>query len=245
MASVACWALLLTSYSVSIKAQDLTTGSIIDQTTGNLITNTWSGAPSSTTSPGGYSGGYQPTYNTSTNTIQFGYNQGTASQTIAVNTALANAGTGIQVTGFNYGWKYYNQDMNRGTLTGNIGFTSATGSPLVNYTYSMPRTTQGWTDMSGVQMFTSPYAATGMGNMTVSFTGKDDRWWAGYYGPMVKDVDVRLRYGVDPCATNPAYGPQCAGFDKVVESANLVPNPEGYTYGGGWVLTIASLLTKR
>jgi hypothetical protein len=83
----------------------------------------------------------------------------------------------------------------------------------------------------------------------VSFTGKDQNWWAGYYGPRVRDVDVRLNYMVDPCATNPAYSPSCAGFGSVLTSANLGNNyaiatalehsgtgliVHGFDYGFSW-----------
>lgn len=220
--------MLFISYSAS-KAQDFDPA---NQVTGNLVTGTWTGAPNSTVGPGGLSGGATPVYNTNTGTLQFGYTQRTVSQSIAINQALANSGTGVQVNGFQYSWNYFNQDMNRGTLTGNISLTSNAGSVLQSYNYSMPKTTNGWTNMSGGQDFVTPYPLNAVGNLNVSFTGKDDRFWAGYYGPLIKDIDVRLRYGVDPCATNPAYSPNCAGFSSVVESANQVPNPGGYAYGG-------------
>ena len=222
-------ALLCTSYSDLIKAQ------IVENTTGNLITGTWTGAPSSTTPVQGFSGGSTPTYNTSTNTIQFGYTQRTVSQNIAINAALAAAGTGVQLTGFNYSWSYYNQEMNRGTLTGNISLTSSAGATLQTYNYVLPQTVSGWTSVSGVQSFASPYAVSGLNNLTVSFTGKDDRFWAGYYGPLVKDIDVRLRYGVDPCANNPAYSPACPGFSNIVETSNMVPNAGAVSTWGSFV----------
>ena len=225
----ACLALLCTSFSVLTKAQ------IVENTTGNLITGTWDGAPSSTTPVQGFSGGSTPTYNTSTNTIQFGYTQRTVSQNIAINAALAAAGTGVQLTGFNYSWSYYNQEMNRGTLTGNISLTSSAGATLQTYNYVLPQTVSGWTSVSGVQSFASPYAVSGLNNLTVSFTGKDDRFWAGYYGPLVKDIDVRLRYGVDPCVNNPAYSPTCPGFSNVIETSNLVPNPGAVSTWGSLV----------
>lgn len=224
------WALLFISFSAS-KAQP------IDQTTGNLVYttvnpppngwagNTWTGFTNNVTNGGGLSGGNQPNYNPLTGTFMFGYSWGTVSYSTSVNTALANAGTGIQVSGYQYSWQYINQDFTRGTLTGNISLTSNTGTTLQSFNYSMPQTTSGWTNVSGVQNFNTQYAPSSLGNLVVSFTGKDDRFWAGYYGPQIKDIDVRLRYSVDPCATNPAYSPSCAGFSSVVTSSNMVPYP--------------------
>lgn len=246
MVSAACSVLLFISYSAS-KAQDLTTTGVINQTTGNIVYTdanpppggyaahgaSWTGPFVGTNSGGGgLSGGNVPAWNPTTGTFMFGYAQGTVSYRTSVNAALAAAGTGVQLTGYQYSWNYFNQDFSRGTLSTNISLTSNTGAVLQSYNYVMPQTTEGWTNMSGVQNFTTPYALAGLGNLNFSITGKDDRFWAGYYGPQIKDIDVRLRYGVDPCATNPAYSPNCAGFNSVIESANQVPNPSAYAYGG-------------
>jgi hypothetical protein len=192
-------------------------------TTGNLVTgNTWNGAPNSTTPTGGISGGYQPTFNTSTNTLQFGYTTGTASQTYAINRALAIAGTGIEVAGYNYSWDYYNTGYNRGTLTGQVQVTTTANT--LTYNYSMPQNSAGWVTQSGTQNFPTLYTPSQLGNLTLSFTGKDDRFWAGYYGPLVRNVNLQLDYGIDPCKTNPAYSPSCSGYSGVYTSTNLGNN---------------------
>jgi hypothetical protein len=185
--------------------------------TGNLITNTWDGVVNSTTITSGdgshtTGSGPTPVYNPDTNTITFSYSQYTASQVIGINAALSAAGTGLQVHGFSYGWEYYNQEWNRGTLSGSISLTNSSNQLLENYSYSMPHTTNGWTAMSGTQNFNNVYAASGLGNLSVSFTGRDDRFWAGYYGPMIRNVDVRLRYSIDPCVADPQSSPSCSGF---------------------------------
>jgi hypothetical protein len=174
-----------------------------------------------------------PGHVASDNAVVFGYSEGTASQSIAINSALAAGGAGIELKGYNYSWYYYNNGDNRGSLTGNISLRSATGSVLESYNYNMPQLGIGnWIPQSGSQVFTNQYQLNQVSTLDVSFTGKDDRWWAGYYGPAIKAVNVKLVYGVDPCATNPAYSTTCAGFDKVVTSNNLVPNPTAYAYGG-------------
>lgn len=218
-----CWALLCTSYS---NAQS------IDYATGNLITNNWQGT-TPITGYGGYSGGWQPGYISNQKAIVFGYTQGTASQSIAIDAALNAAGAGVELRGYNYSWYYYNNDSNRGSLTGNISLRSSTGSVLQSNSYNMPQTGIGnWIQQSGTQLFANQYQINQVSTLDVSFTGKDDRFWAGYYGPAIKSVNVNLLYGVDPCATNPAYSPNCAGFKDVLTSTNLVPNPDGYAYGG-------------
>ena len=155
---------------------------------------TWNGFVNLNTGGGGLQGGNVPAYNSQTGTFIWGYMPGTVAYTTAVNFALASAGTGIQVNGFKYSWEYFNQDFSRGPLSGNISLTSNTGKLLENYNYFMPLTTEGWTTMSGIQNFNTQYAPPSLGNLQVSFSGKDDRFWAGYYGPQIRAIDVRLLY---------------------------------------------------
>ena len=118
----------------------------VDTQTGNIVYTTvnpapataqgaytWSGFVVTPSTGGGLSGGNVPGYNTSTGTFMFGYAPGTISYGIAVNAALQAAGTGIQVNGFRYSWNYFNQDMSRGILTGNISLTNSSGAVVENY----------------------------------------------------------------------------------------------------------------
>jgi hypothetical protein len=61
----------------------------------------------------------------------------------------------------------------------------------------------------------------------VGFVGRDNNFWAGNYGPEVYNVDFRLKYKVDPCATNPAYSVTCAGFNNVLNTNNLLNSSVG------------------
>jgi hypothetical protein len=195
-----------------------------DQTTPNLITNQWTGVVNYTGTGGGYSGGYMPGYNAATNTIHFGYNQTTVGQVIAINNALS--GTGIQISGYNYSWQYYNSNPYNGTLSANINLTSPTGSVLESYNYNMNGDTSGgWSTMSGTQNFNQQYGLSSVGNLNVKFTGKDARWWAGYYGPQVRDVDVRLNYSADVCASSPLSSPSCPGYAQAYHDMQCTANP--------------------
>lgn len=186
------------------------------QTTPNLITNNWTGTTATTSTGGGFSGGNVPGYNASTNTIMFGYNQATVAQTYAINQALS--GSGVQIGGYNYSWQYLNNGSTGGTLSSNIKLTSPTGSTLESYNYAMNTVADGWRTMSGTQNFNQQYGLADVGNLSISFTGKDARWWAGLYGPQVKDVNLSLNYTVDPCVANPLYSPSCANFNQVLKS---------------------------
>ena len=215
-------ALLFTAFliagSCSVTAQTV-------QTTPNLVTNTWTGVTPSTSTGGGFSGGNVPAYNSSTNTVMFGYNQATVAQTYAINQALS--GSGVQIGGYNYSWQYLNDSNTGGTLSSTIKLTSSSGSTLESYTYGMNVIADGWRTMSGTQNFNQHYPTADVGNLSIAFTGKDARWWAGLYGPQVKDVNLSLNYTVDPCAANPLYSPNCAGYNNVLNSQNILGNQYG------------------
>jgi hypothetical protein len=169
--------------------------------------------------------------NTSTNTLRFSYGMSTATQSVAINQALAAAGSGVKVVGYNYSWQIMN-DLNtagstRGTLTGTVSLTGTDNSVLktYNYNYSNLNTGSNFQLVTGTETFGPQYDPSALKNLTVSFTGKDMTFWAGYYGPRVRDADIRLNYMVDPCVGNPAYSSSCPGYGSVKTSANL-----GQTY---------------
>lgn len=187
------------------------------QTTPNVISTTavaglpgvqqsWSGGFIATTSTGqGFSGGNVPAYNPTTNQFMFGYTQGTFAYQMAINSALA--GSGVQVGGIQYGFSYLNQDTSRGTFSVGVQVKSNTGAVLENYTHNLPQTTTGWTPWAQTQTFTNPYTLANLGTASMDFTGRDDRFWAGYYGPQFKDPYLRLTYTAEvPVVTNPTFG---------------------------------------
>jgi hypothetical protein len=223
-----CLASLFTSYSNSQTLES--TSNLLNLGGGLPWNNTVTGAA------GGTSGGTTPAYNPSTGNIIFGYVENTVSQSVAVNTALAAAGTGIQLLGYKYSWDI-NNDLtngggNRGTLTGNVALTGPGNSVLeqYSYNYSQTNTGSGFQTFSGTQLFTNQYQLASVDKLTVSFTGKDQNWWAGYWGPRVHVNDVSLLYKTDPCATNPAYSSTCAGFGNILNSNNLLDSTKGGSY---------------
>ena len=213
-----------------------------EQTTPNLITSgtthTWSGVTTgsigSNYMPSGSTSA--PRYDPTTNSISFSYGQATVAQTIAVNNALAGVGAGVKINGYNY--SYETRNMNGDDRQGSIDtytiatkMTSSTGATLLS-TSQTYNTKFDWIAVSGNQTAANPYIVTDVGTLQFSATGKDSGFWAGYFGPQIRNVSMSLRYGVDPCATNPAYSPSCASYSTVQYSNNLVPNPTGYAVFG-------------
>lgn len=164
-------------------------------TTPNLITSPLSPVVNAT-APEGYSGGSSVGYNSSTNTYYFGYVNQTIAKTIAINNALQ--GSGVQVNGVQYGMTYLNGANSYGTLAMNVNVTSNTGTTLQSYNHTFNTQNSAWQQFDQTQTFTNPYALANLGNVSMSITGKDSRFWAGYYGPQVKDPYLKLTYGSDP-----------------------------------------------
>ena len=212
------------------------------QTTPNLITSgtthTWTGVSTGSLTvscpPGGgaCSGGPGALYDPATNSINYSYGQVTASQTFAINQALANVGAGVQVKGYNYSWDVnnLNRDNRQGstdTLTATVVTYAANNSTVLrtdSWTYN---TNFDWTTFSGTVNYTTPAAPSSFGNLKVSFSGKDSGFWGGYYGPQVRNVNIGINYTVDPCATNPAYSTSCANYNTVTTSGNLFTGTTG------------------
>ena len=196
-------------------------------TSQNILTPTvgaWSG--SVVGQAGGFSGGGNgPAYNPATNTLIFGYTTGTATQRInaeafAIQHALDLSNSGIKINGYNYSWMINNSGDNIGTLTGKVEMLRG-GNALQSYTYNYSTPTQGFETKTGTQTFNNPQDLLAADQITLSFTGKDARFWAGYYGPQVREPSLTLNYTTDPCMSNPAFSPSCAGFNNVLTSRRM------------------------
>jgi hypothetical protein len=206
-------------------------------TSQNIITPTvgaWTGSVPGQN--GGYSGGGNgPAYNQTTDTLIFGYSTATATQRItaeafAIQHALDLSNSGIKINGYNYSWLINNSGDQSGTLSGQVQFLRGTSILRTdNYNYNSP--TNGFQLYTGTQTFTNQESMLAGDSMTLSFTGKDNRFWAGYYGPQVRSPSITLNYTTDPCAGNPAYSPSCSGYNTVVTSPNLltgITGPQAY-----------------
>lgn len=148
----------------------------------------------------------------------------------------------VNVTGYQFGFTAKNgngwDDGRVDQLTALVRFWDASGgrgatnllygnSWNLNYKFN-------WTTFNYDETLPTPLNVKSIGQVQYGFIGKDNNGWAGPYGPEINNVSFRLKYSVDPCATNPAYSPNCANFNTVATSGNLVPNPNGYaTFGNG------------
>lgn len=157
----------------------------------------WSGFIPTQSNGGGLSGGNIPGYNTLTGTFLFGYTQGNINYNLSNSSEWPN-GNGFQVNGFKYSFDYFNQDFSRGTLSVGITFRAPNQSVLESFGLNLPKTTDGWTTVDGIYAFSHPYDRPDIGSIQFTLSGKDDRFWAGYYGPQIRDLDLSVLYNPVP-----------------------------------------------
>lgn len=201
------------------------------QPSGNLVSPNLIGSGYSTitgTTPytgtgGGYSGGSTPGYNSSTNTIHFGYTQSTVAYTYAFSQALQNSG--MTILGYNYSWDYLNQNPYNGTLSAAVNFVGTSGASLHSKAWTLGTTTD-WTNVNGTETFVNNgLAASSIANFSLSFSGRDARFWAGYYGPQVRNPSLSLNYTFDQCSTDPLSSPSCPGYAAAYLTQQCTANP--------------------
>lgn len=219
----------------------LVASSSFADTTANLITSgtthTWTGVVTGAHPNDCCTGGPTPLYDPATNTIHFSYMQGTAAQTFAINQALANVGAGIQVQGYSYSWEInnLNGDNRQGgtdTLTATVLTYNAANTAIRRTDSWLYNTKFDWTTFSGDVSYVNP--GTDFGNLTVKFSGSDGGFWGGYYGPKVRNVSLKMNYGVDLCTSNPLSSTSCAGYQQAYTDQQCASNPLYSTQCAGY-----------
>lgn len=180
---------------------------------------------------GGTSGGNRAAYNPSTQTILFGYTQQTVNQEILLPEVLQ--GTHLRLYGYNYSFQYMNSDFSRGQLSFSVDLRDQFGFSKQKDSYTLNQT-NGWETVSGKRNYESPFNLGFVDRFDVSFSGKDDRYWAGYYGPQVRNVSLNAMYVVDECAVNPLYASTCPNYQQAYFQSQCSinslysPNCQGY-----------------
>lgn len=214
--------LLSVLWSLVCSAQPTTGATYL--TSPNLLTKTWTGTVPGVA--GGVSGGPTPAYNSSTDTIIFSYAGKSVYQTYAFNQALQNAG--LAIGGYDYSWKINNSGSNTGTLTGKFTLNGTNGTALQTYNYTYNDSTGGTDNFitySGTQWFPQNHSSKNIAGFTMEWSGQDNRYWAGYWGPRVREPSIALRYIVDACAANPMSSPDCPGYQQALLDQQCTANP--------------------
>lgn len=159
--------------------------------------------------------------------INFSYGWTDLYQLVNVGAALPNSGTGLRINGYNFGFQAKNgngwDDGRTDALFAYVQFNSPTGTQLFNHTHNLMYKFD-WTYFSYSETFTTPYAAKDVGTVRYGFVGQDNNYWAGPYGPEIRDVSFSLKYSVDPCYVNVLSSPSCPGYLEAIASYSAVPS---------------------
>jgi len=194
---------ILLAYSTSVSSQTSTVS-----TTGNIIDpNAWQGAiymtPGQLSMVEGTGGGPMPAYNMGTNTIRFSFMPYTVSQIRAINAAMFNNNTNIQVSGYNYSWTLYGDNGYLNVL-GKLYDTKGAVLEQASYNYMFsPAMPKNWELISGTSSFSTNYDLKTLGSVEFTATGSDSLFWSGYYGPRIRDVNISFNYSILPAPTSP------------------------------------------
>lgn len=182
----------------------------------------------------------------------------------------------VFVTGFSYGVKYRFPCANsiggfceddkgiQDNLRVEIGYYPSSGAAtFITHQLGLKNIIDGnspynptWQQLSETYTFSGAKPLMLAGAVNMEIAGQDAGGWAcigsSCYGPQVKDAYLRANYSVDPCILNPAFSPNCPGFNNVIQSyqsptlwntyniATSLPHIgggvqlHGYEYGFNW-----------
>ena len=162
--------------------------------------------------------------------------QNTLSNTIAINTALAQAG--IQVDGFDYEWVFKNGNANwfSGQPGGGgvdpfeivVNVYDSNGNLFKTYRYDYGTNFANWTYDTGTETFGTNYLDPSFfGNVEVLVTGKDIAGQAGYWGPEFRadESGLYVNYSANLCYNNPLHDPTCSGYANALFQQQCTANP--------------------
>jgi hypothetical protein len=179
---------------------------------------------------GGNTGGPCPVQRSGDGAILWSFGSNILSQTIAVNAALS--GTGIQIRGYNYSWDIKNanagspQAPQHDPLTITTRLYDKTNVNIVeqkvhDYSFRI----NNWTTFAGSEEYKNRYSLASLGNFQITMSSGDMGFWAGYYGPEIRNINVSLRYSVDICQSNPLSSPDCPGYAEAFLQQQCNANP--------------------
>ena len=151
--------------------------------------------------------------------INYSFGTVDLNQVVNINKALSIGGSGVQLSGFNFGFMAKNgngwDDGRQDYLGAYVKFYNSAGGLASAYDYtSYTNNRYNWTQFNFSETFASPAAASTYGNAQVGFVGRDNNFWAGTYGPEIYNVSFSLKYSVrpDPCIADPLSSPTCPGY---------------------------------
>ena len=148
----------------------------------------------------------------------------------------------IDIVGLRYGWSYKiwcnnsiggyceNPKGPVDTLTGQVEVFDKSNNTVYKQTHVGNTYSTDWQIVHQTVRFNKTYTDTELSRITFAFTGKDEGYWAGFYGPKITAVHARLLYKPNLCATDPTADITCPGYAQAVFTRdcniNALSNPQ-------------------
>lgn len=153
--------------------------------------------------------------------INFSYGLTNLYQYVNVAKALPYSGTNLVTTGFKFQWTSKNgngwDDGRLDQLSAYVNLYDKGGSNILeSYNYNL-NFIHNWTTFDWKQDWSKLRRPNDVSNVQFGFVGKDNNFWAGPYGPEIRDVSFQLKYKPDPCVNNPLYSPDCPKFQEALQ----------------------------
>lgn len=176
-------------------------------------------------------GGSAPLYDPNTGIIHFSYGWTAVHRVIAINQALS--GSGIQINGYNWGYDLRNMNGMAGGQGGTdeiyaTSFMTNSANQIVHRSDQYFNTQFDWTRFTGTEILPSSLGLENSGSLGIQFVSRDAGFWAGYYGPQVRNVEMTVNYTsqpVDPCTIDPLYSSSCPGYASAYHDQQCSANP--------------------
>ena len=171
--------------------------------------------------------------------LHFSYTNDTWVTNLAINQALV--GAGFNIGGYTAEWQWKNENIN--TTNGVCNAQKVNGECLDDLVISIDAYASGvniyseqWdysqTKSNGYTLEEvlsfSPLAlipGVTIDEIEVSIQGIDNGYWAGMYGPKVKNFNGGVVLMPDLCATNPLSDPSCPGYANALYNQQCTANP--------------------
>ena len=206
-------------------------GSVYADTSSNLIGGSWNNVATGTHPNNCCTGGPGPLYDPATGIIHFSYGLTAVHQVVAINQALS--GSGIQINGWNWGYDLRNLNGVAGGQSGTdtisvTSFMTNSAGQIIQQSDQYFNTQFDWTRFSGTEVLASSLSLENSGSLGIQFVSRDAGFWAGYYGPQIRNVTLNANYSsvpVDPCVTDPLSSPSCPGYATAYHDQQCSINP--------------------
>ena len=217
---------------VNTTPQTSTTGDLLDPSaqnwTGTYGTGWWGGSRN----PAGVGNESVPNRLPTDSGFIWGGKDQIISTTIAINTALAQAG--IQVNGFTYKWRVKNGNANIyqnqpgiDDFEITVEILDSNGNTYQTYVYDYGHS-HNWTTHQGSETFPNQFLPPSyFSDINILAQGSDSANWAGRYGPEfnVAQSELKLTFSANPCHNDPLYDPQCQGYAVALFNQQCTQNP--------------------